>query len=100
MLVHAAVLDKHHVARFPFDAAAIMDVVPATLDDEKAGRLQMAVLSAIGARCIGFDMALNSLRDFCGSPRRNGMLAIETGAAFPGHASRRNDTRRFQQLFG
>ena len=63
MLMHAAVLDEHDVARLPRNMPAVMDVVAAALEDIEHGAVQMPVLLAVGARRIGLDMGLDRLRD-------------------------------------
>src|SRR5258706_2336282 len=100
VLMHAAVLDEHHIAGLPLDAAPVMDVMAASLDDVEAGRVQMPMLLAIGARGISLDMRFDRLRDLRGGARRDDMLAIEVRPALPGHALGRDDTRLVQELFG
>src|SRR5215472_8554859 len=46
MLVHAAVLDQHHVAGLPFDVAAVMDVVAVALEHVEHRAIEMTVLLA------------------------------------------------------
>src|SRR2546423_3377181 len=98
--MHAAILDKHHIAGFPLDALAIVDVMAAALDDEEAGGIEVSVLLAIRTRCIGLDMAFDGLRDLGGSARSDRVLTVEVRATLPRHAFGRDYPRRFQQLPG
>jgi hypothetical protein len=56
MLVHAAVLDDHHIAGFPRNVAAIVHVVAPALEHVEHRAVEMPVLLAVGARGIGLDM--------------------------------------------
>ena len=83
MLMHAAILDDHHIAGLPRDVAAVMDVVTVAFEHVEHGAVHMAVLLAEGARAIGLDMRLDRLRDHR-RLRRDDLLAVLLRPALPG----------------
>ena len=68
VLMHAAVLDQHHVAGLPWDPPAVMHVVAVALEHVEHRAVEMAVLLAAGLGRIGLDVGLDRLviDDACG----------------------------------
>src|SRR5262249_16398462 len=97
VLVHAAVLDEHHVTGLPRNVAAVVHVVAAALEHVEAGAVEVAVLLAVGARRVDLDVGLDRLGDV-GVLRADGVLAVLAGTALPRHVGRRVDPRRLEQL--
>src|SRR5487761_136545 len=75
MLVHAAVLDQHEVARLPVEPLAVVDVVAATLEHVEHGAVHVSMLLSMSARCVDLDVGLDRLRD-CGGKRADHVLAV------------------------
>src|SRR6266446_628789 len=96
MLVHTGALDDHHVARFPVDAAAVMDVVAAAFEHVEHGAVEVPVLLAVGAGCVAFDVGLDRLHNV-GGLRAHDVLAVERRPPFPGVVARRIDPRLLEQ---
>ena len=67
VLMHAAVLDEHEVARLPVEALAVVDVVAAPLEHVEHGAVHMSVLLAVGAGRVDLDMRLDRLGDAAAS---------------------------------
>ncbi len=63
VLVDAGVLDDQRIARFPIEAAAVVDVVALALQDIEDGAVHVAVLLAVAAGREAVDMGLDRLRD-------------------------------------
>ena len=97
VLVHAGVLDQHHVAGLPRDVAAVVHVMAVALEHVEHRAVEMAVLLAGGARRIGLDVRLDRLRDVDGL-RRDHALAVMAGPALPRHVLRREHPRLVDQL--
>ena len=97
MLVHAAVLDQHHVAGLPFHVAAVMDVMAVALEHVEHRAVEMAVLLAGIERRIAFDMRFDRLHDVDGA-RRDDVLAVHRRSALPRMILRGVDARLFEEL--
>ena len=97
MLVHAAVLDQHHVAGLPFHVAAVMNVVAVALEHVEHRAVEMAVLLAGIERRIAFDMRFDRLHDVDGL-RRDDVLAVHRRPALPRMILRGIDPRLFEEL--
>src|SRR5262245_50364285 len=96
MLVHARAFHDHHVARFPVDAAAVVDVMAAAFEYIEYGAVEMPVLLAVGAGRVAFDVGLDRLHHI-GGLRAHDVLAEERRPSFPGMVARRIHTRLLQQ---
>ena len=97
VLMHAAVLDQHHVAGLPGNVAAVVHVMAVALEHVEHRAVEMAVLLAGGARRVGLDVRFDRLRDVDGLGRDHA-LAVMSGAALPGHVLRREHPRLVDQL--
>ena len=97
VLMHAAVLDQHHVAGLPRNMAAVVHVMAVALEHVEHRAVEMAVLLAGGARRVGLDVRFDRLRDVDGL-RRDHALAVMSGTALPGHVLRREHPRLIDQL--
>ena len=84
VLVDAAVLDDHHVARLPGNVPAVVHVMAAALEYVEHRAVEVAVLLAVGTRRIGLDMRLHRLDDG-GRLRADDALAVLAGASLPRH---------------
>src|SRR5215472_9020037 len=98
MLMHAPVLDQHHVPGLPFHVPAIVDVVAMTLEYIEHRAVEMTMLLAGIERRVAFDMRLDRLHDI-DRLRRDHMLAVHRRAALPGVILGRIDAWLFKQLF-
>ena len=96
MLMHAAGLDNHDVTGLPVDAAAVMDVIAAALQDKEHRAVEMAVLLPERTRAIGFNMGFDRLAD---GSRAGGdaRFAVMLRAAFPRLVAKRKHARLLQQ---
>src|SRR5262249_23492947 len=63
VLMHAAVLDQHHVAGLPGNLAAVVDVVAVALEHVEHRAVEVAVLLTAGLGCIGLDVGFDRLDD-------------------------------------
>jgi hypothetical protein len=97
MLMHAAVLDQHHVTGLPFHVAAVMDVVAVPLEHVEHRAVEMAVLLAGIERRVALDMRFDRLHDVH-RLRRDHVLAVHRGPALPRMILRGIDARLFQEL--
>jgi hypothetical protein len=84
VLMHAAVLDDHHVAGLPRNMPAVVHVVAAALQYVEHRAVEMAVLLAGGHRGIGLDVRFDRLGDV-DRLGRDHALAEMSGPALPGH---------------
>src|SRR4051794_31238462 len=96
MLMHAAVLDDHHIAGLPGNMPAVMDVMAAALDHVEHRAVEMPVLLPVSARRVDLDMRLDRLRHV-GVRRADDVLAVELRAALPWTFARRIDARLLHQ---
>ncbi len=87
VLVHAAVLDQHHVAGLPGDLAAVMNVIAVALEHIEHRAVEVAVLLAAGLGSVGLDVGLDGLDDR-GRLRADHALAEHLRPALPGHVLR------------
>ena len=87
VLMHRAVLDQHHVAGLPFDAAAVMDIVAVAFEDVEHRAVEVSVLLAGGLWRIGLDVGLDRLDDRC-RLRADHAFAEHLRPALPGHVAR------------
>src|SRR5215471_2346019 len=96
VLMHATVLDDHHIASLPRDVAAVVYVVAAALEHVEHRAVEVAVLLAEGARRVGLDVRFHRLDDG-GGLRADHALAELAGPALPRHLVRGIDALLFEQ---
>src|SRR6185437_11448711 len=97
MLMNAAILDDHHIARLPVDAAPIMHVVAIAFQHIEHGAVHMPVLLPEGAWPIGLDMRFDRLRHHR-VLRIDDLLAVKPRPTLPGQVARGIDAGLLQEL--
>src|SRR3984957_1511998 len=96
VLMHAAVLDQHHVAGLPFDPPPVVHVVAVPLEHVEHRAVEMAVLLAAGLGRVSLDMGLDRLDDG-GGLRADDALAVHLRPTLPGHVGGGIDPRLIHQ---
>ena len=81
--MHATVFNEHDIARLPFDAPPIVNVMAGATNDKEAGAVQMAVLLPETARSESFDVGFDRLSDAV-FLRADNKLAEMLRSALPG----------------
>ena len=98
VLMYATVLNDHCITGFPIYTLAIMNIVASAFQNIKDGAIQMAMLLAVRAWGVDFDMGLNGLSHLS-MLRANDMFTVKARPAFPGCIARLVDTGLINQLF-